>query len=393
MQQQLDFKNFEVVTTTKKLPDIPLIENKNIKAEVKITGELYDKIRFICSNPFTSSKEWSGVLFYTVEGDITSNVKFIAKDLLVMDIGNSASTAFAYNSDIAAYMCENDLMGCYLGLIHSHVNFGVFFSGVDKNTLISEGLDTNHFLSLIVNNAGDAIARFTIHSTMESQNIVKFKSYNNEEKTYNSVSTTEVLEYVECKVNSYKNDILQKRLQELSTKKVPTLGSYESYGYTNLKDNSPIYKKPEVPVQTPFPNIPITKSNFDLKAIEKTYSQFTISQSLLDNVVKQLVTGSVLSPLSTNLDIKKFVNNMNSTFSKRFPQFKDYTNFIDTLVDYILFSSDIKDKDIIFTGVTEYDMQELDTESLIAYKLYATLDKLPSNKYIEYIKEVLLNYV
>lgn len=36
-----------------------------------------------------------------------------------------------------------------------------FFSGTDQNTLLEEGIDRNHFLSLIVNNAGSYSAKVT----------------------------------------------------------------------------------------------------------------------------------------------------------------------------------------------------------------------------------------
>ena len=58
-------------------------------------------------------------------------------------------------------MCNNDLLDCYIGLLHSHNHMGSFFSGTDTDTLKSEGMTMPHFVSLIVNNSGEYSAAIT----------------------------------------------------------------------------------------------------------------------------------------------------------------------------------------------------------------------------------------
>lgn len=86
-----------------------------------ITKELELKIRNLCSR--FSNTEWSGILFYSIENKFgNKDFKIIAKDLLLMDIGDGTSTEFEENPDVIAYMAEHDMLedNLYTGLIHSH---------------------------------------------------------------------------------------------------------------------------------------------------------------------------------------------------------------------------------------------------------------------------------
>ena len=78
-----------------------------------------------------------------------------------MDIGTEASTEFDMTPDVISYMTDNDLLDYQVGLIHSHHSMSTFFSGVDTNTLLEEGIDRAHFVSLIVNNKGSYTAGIT----------------------------------------------------------------------------------------------------------------------------------------------------------------------------------------------------------------------------------------
>ena len=128
------------------------------------------KIRKLCKR--FPTKEWSGVLFYDCNGSFEEgNLSFVAKDFLLMDIGNATYTEYnADDLDIATYMAMNpDLLDCHTGNIHSHNQMQAFFSGTDDNTLLQEGTDVNNFLSLVVNNAGNYVARFTRRVKYETE--------------------------------------------------------------------------------------------------------------------------------------------------------------------------------------------------------------------------------
>lgn len=131
------------------------------KYTLRITKNLEDKIRLLCA--LSPNLEWSGVLFYTVTGEFNKENPLVitADDLCLCDIGTSAYTEFETKPEVVTYMCDNNLISHYFGLIHSHNKMATFFSGTDLNTLEAEGKSTPHFLSLIVNNEGSYTAAIT----------------------------------------------------------------------------------------------------------------------------------------------------------------------------------------------------------------------------------------
>lgn len=105
----------EVLKETKTL-QLKKMERSSYK--IIITKELEKKIRFVCSK--VSKVEWSGVLFYTHEGEFDDGSLVItAQDMIVLDIGNGTSTEFKCSDpDVITYMVDNDLLDCDMGLIH-----------------------------------------------------------------------------------------------------------------------------------------------------------------------------------------------------------------------------------------------------------------------------------
>lgn len=137
-----------------------LIENnKKVHLDISMAAEY--KIRALCS--MLPNREWSGVLFYEVEGGFEdlNYMKLHVKDFMTLDIGSNVFTEFEVTPDVCAYMVDNNLLDCQTGLIHSHNTMSTFFSGVDRDTLLKKGSQQTHFLSLIVNNAGEYSAAIT----------------------------------------------------------------------------------------------------------------------------------------------------------------------------------------------------------------------------------------
>jgi len=97
---------------------IPLIK-KTDSFDLTVSLELEKMIRFMCDK--LPRNEWSGTLFYTVEGSFEDkNLHVICKDFFLQDIGAATYTEFQNNAELAAYIVDHDLIGCYTGLIHSH---------------------------------------------------------------------------------------------------------------------------------------------------------------------------------------------------------------------------------------------------------------------------------
>ena len=141
----------ENIITKQNFQKLPPLSKKELPFKLIINSDVQKKIDLLCLQ--ISDIEWSGTLFYEYEGSWKENnlvIKVI--DFYLQDIGNTGYTVFEQTPDVAGYRVDKELLTAKMGLIHSHHNMAAFFSGTDLNTLASEALDHDHFVSLIVNN-------------------------------------------------------------------------------------------------------------------------------------------------------------------------------------------------------------------------------------------------
>lgn len=123
--------------------------------------EVLHQIQYLCKN--IPKVEWSGALFYTTEGSIEKpeTFKIILKTILPLDMGSSAYTEYHLDDRFIDFIEEDFEERCTwkLGHIHSHNVMSVFFSGTDMAELNDNAPAHNFYLSLIVNNYMDFIAK------------------------------------------------------------------------------------------------------------------------------------------------------------------------------------------------------------------------------------------
>lgn len=138
-----------------------LYQLNDFSIDLIIEKECLSKIEYLCSK--IPNVEYSGVLFYKHTGSFENkDLKLYATDVFLMDIGTETYTEWNYDTEVAGYVGENiHLMDHEWGIMHSHNKFSAFFSGTDQSTLLELGEIYNHCLSLIVNNAGQYVARIT----------------------------------------------------------------------------------------------------------------------------------------------------------------------------------------------------------------------------------------
>lgn len=154
-------------STKKHLSEVVLSENNPRTGQVfgpiiplTMTKKFKKLITYFCQN--INKVEWSGILFYEVKGSIRNpkKLKIICHDVHLMDKGSAAYTEFTTDPSIVGYMMKNpNLLKMKQGLIHSHNTMDTFFSGEDNDELQLTAGDHNFYLSLIVNNFGDACAK------------------------------------------------------------------------------------------------------------------------------------------------------------------------------------------------------------------------------------------
>lgn len=333
--------------------------------------------------------EWSGVLFYDVEGSFkTNDLKIICKDILVLDIGTSASTSYDQSVDIITYADENNLLTCYQGLIHSHNTMATFFSRLDINTLVKEGSDTPHFVSLIVNNVGVYNAKITRRVTLNAVEL-NYPTFEGEvvkedcETILNSYIEAFPLDIITEEDNNLK-DIVANRIKELraptvkvkeTKKEEDTNTLFPSYEIKKNLMEDPKERKKEIEKElNPFSE--------DTNVLDESWINIKIPDSKVTSLLMQIVTGCIISGTGKFNFYEWASSKMEPSFKNRFSDTNDLRDWFITYIDFILVYE------------TDDDMYEAtDYMKALAFKLLKQCEKLPENKVIEVIEEVLESYL
>lgn len=127
---------------------------------VEVPEKVLQQIKYLCKN--IAADEWSGVLFYKIEGSIKNpeTFKIILEGILPMDKGSSVYTAYNLDDRFIDYLMEDEeRLDWKVGHIHSHNVMEVYFSGTDKEELYEGCENHNFYLSMIVNDYMDMIAK------------------------------------------------------------------------------------------------------------------------------------------------------------------------------------------------------------------------------------------
>lgn len=366
-----------------------------------IPQEVERKIRLLCRE--ICNVEWSGVLFYKVSGTFEDESLVITcVDLYLMDEGSTAYTEYNMSPDVSGYIVDHpELMGenIYQGLIHSHNSMPSFFSGTDTSTLLQEGSDLNHFVSLIVNNAGKYTAGITrkvkVNQTINEK--FSYLTWNNELKEGERTFTIEK-EYIqwfnldieiEEVSNNFEKEIFN-RIKEIRENK--TIRSNNKFISERILERSPICETPEIPKS---PNsvftdkeetgqLPLFNDN-DNTDIAIDYDRFKFKDNIVDWVVKQTITCSLIIPNLKNHDISKWIEHMDSLYSKRFSCKKEFENFAANFVDFI----------VCFTEDPELSafVDSTEMSAILAYQVKEKLSKLPKNEWLDIWIELYDDYI
>lgn len=368
-----------------------------------IPQEVEKKIRLLCRE--IHDIEWSGVLFYKVNGTFEDkSLTITCVDIFQMDEGTSGYTEYEESPDIISYMCDHPELltpDVFRGLIHSHNTFSTFFSGTDTSTLLAEGSDMNHFVSLIVNNAGKYTAGITRRT--------KVKQVVNEEYTYPTWGNNEVkgdrtftiekecvqwfnldIE-IEGADNSFEDEMLA-RITEIRNSKAAK--KYEKDSYNNLTAiNNPKNPYPlgnyGITVKAGPANIDNSKKHSQPSLFPKDetidYENLKLDEDIVDWVVKQTITCSLIIPQDSNIDIEKWAKAMDTLYSKRFKDEKEFEVFAQNFADYL----------IAYTEDPEAAafLDKVDAEAILAYQVTQKLSQLPKNKWLDIWMKIYDDYI
>lgn len=394
-----------------------------------IPEEVEKKIRHICQKIWKD--EWSGTLFYKPEGSFEDGSLTIrCVDIFVMDIGTAAYTEFDMSPDVISYMTENpDLLDCQMGLIHSHNNMSTFFSGTDTATLKEEGVDRNHFVSLIVNNEGTYTAAITrklkstkvieeqfSYPTFEDNEVVDTKSYEveNEELQwfYLKIIFERAEESFRGEIDARLEEIRKAKAEKAKAAQKPVYNGYGNWQGSKSQQGTtfPVPSQGVKPAQSTTqigkkvtqsfvgqagpaniikkePELPF---EVEEEPIVIPYGEVKFNEKTIKSLVLQLITGSIIIADSSKIDVNKWAKGMSTLYKRRFGEgeygFKAFKAWAEGYIDYICWYTE--DDALIEQGATDDEIA-----AICAHDIVEELTKLPENEYIKAYIDILEGYI
>ena len=389
----------------KKEKKLELLHQQTIYKMV-IPQEVEKKIRLLCRE--IHNVEWSGVLFYKTTGAFEDkSLTITCVDIFQMDEGTGGYTEYDMSPDVCSYICDHpELMeaGIYQGLIHSHNNMATFFSGTDTNTLLAEGSDMNHFVSLIVNNAGKYTAGITRRAKVKQTVNEEFSypTWGDERVRGNRTFTVEkeCVQWfnLDIEIEGVSNDFEEEMLARI--KEIRASKAAKSYSGLSIRQYSnkgvyPIgdYGMPRVntvnetkagPANMIERKEPVQPSLFPDEVLID-YEHLHVNEEIVDWVVKQTITCSLIIPHDSNIDVEKWAKSMDSLYSKRFENEKEFEAFASNFVDYLI--NYTEDPEAL-----SY-LDETEMGAILAYQVREKLSKLPRNKWLDIWMKMYDDYI
>lgn len=139
-----------------------------------IQQEFLDQFELLCR--LIPNREWSGLVAYKITGSLTNPESLTVQPQYIhlMDIGTPGTTEYEFGPESVKIFDDfPQVQDMRMGNIHSHHNMAVFFSGTDLSELDENSRHHHIYLSIIVNNRSDVIAKLAMY--VESQTIVTKK--------------------------------------------------------------------------------------------------------------------------------------------------------------------------------------------------------------------------
>lgn len=272
-----------------------------------------------------------------------------------------------------------------------------FFSGTDIQTLKEEGNRRNHFLSLIVNNNGPYTARITrkIKAKDEIKRVYTYETFGGSvieaediiEEDVNGIEYFNLTIEIEAYEKESYNEIYD-RLQEIKKSKAKPTG----YQSSNLPQIPTVHKEQELPFYMEEPKEITTSASTistNVSDLPFSYNDFPISSYVVKKAVEQLVTGSIIIPTKTEIDLNKWCDNMETLFDKRFGEgplaTANFKQWAEAFIEFICTTTEDPDYADIFT--------EDEMTALCSYYIKRALEKLPKNKYIDFYLKTINLYI
>lgn len=260
-----------------------------------------------------------------------------------------------------------------------------FFSGTDTSTLQSEGSKRNHFVSLIVNNAGVYTAGITRKVDVERKIVDKctFRSF--EDTLWNLVGEDDVksetfseIEWVEFDIDkatvSNEYNELDERIAEIRQRKTAKTPKVFDQDFSFPK------RKPKNNQLSLFDDdLDFHKYDFDIPTLGEENEEL---DKAVDSYFLQLITGAVTIADESNINVERWVSSMDRLFDRRFDGVKNFKVWAEGFCEFL-----------VMYPIEEYeDIDEFEYAEYVASGIITKLKKLKENKYIKTLIEVLTQW-
>lgn len=167
-----------------------------------IEKSVVEIIKYLCNE--IRKEEWSGIIFYTVEGSIRDIKKMSITIKHFFPMHKGSSTFTEYELDDAEFvkfrMANMPVNFMIMGHMHSHNTMGAYFSGTDNEELHDSSASYNYYLSVIVNNYMDAVGRIAFRTKLATPIAKALDEEGNEYNMDTTLVEETVLSVVECEV-------------------------------------------------------------------------------------------------------------------------------------------------------------------------------------------------
>lgn len=233
-------KHNQATTTTTRttISNSPRLKTLKLKKEldVHVSEEVWNQISYLCGK--ISTVEWSGILFYELEGDISKPDKTIItlKHILPMHKGTGGSTEYEFGEEYVEFrMNHPEGLNWLTGHIHSHNNMAAYFSGTDDSEIHDNSEHHNFYLSIVVNNRMEIVGKMGFRGKSESKLKYLCKTGEGDNKFEIPVNMDEeVLFTRDCKIHKPEqksvSEDFAKRVAEVIKEAEPKTRTFPAYG-------------------------------------------------------------------------------------------------------------------------------------------------------------------
>ena len=228
---------------------------------MNISKEIKQKIDYLCQK--INKVEWSGVLFYSVKGKIKNfdSIEMTIEDIFPMDKGTAGSTGYELGDEIIDYRMSNpQSLGWKMGMVHSHHDMNSYFSGVDMSELDDNTEFHNYYLSLVVNNKGEMVAKVAFRGDVKGYECL---DENGEPWNLTLTKDRQVMFTFDCKIHSPDSEISVPGDFEQRVSQVIKESDKKRYQVTKEKEKFNNRRTSIVPKQLTLDQIPVKSGQYD----------------------------------------------------------------------------------------------------------------------------------